>query len=498
MKAPSPAGATRLESDSLGEVEVPARAYWGAQTQRSLTYFAIGEDTMPIDVIRALAVIKKAAALVNAELGVLPEAKAKLIVQAADEVIAGTLDDQFPLRVWQTGSGTQTNMNVNEVIANRAIELAGGVRGSKEPIHPNDDVNRSQSSNDTFPAAMSIAAATALRRDLIPAVQRVRDAIDAKAREFADVVKIGRTHLQDAVPLTVGQEMSGWASLLARDADRLCAALDGLYDLALGGTAVGTGLNAPPEFAARVAAKIAELTGLPFRPHPNLFAALSASDELVFAGGALATLAGSLMKIANDIRLLASGPRAGLGELVLPANEPGSSIMPGKVNPTQCEAMAMVCVQVLGYYAAITIAGSQGHLELNTYRPLMIYDFLHATRLLTDACGSFVDHLLAGLAIDRARIDAHVRNSLMLVTALAPRLGYDRAAEVAHLAAAEGLTLRAAAQKLGYLRGDEFDALVRPEAMTWPGPHRKAAPQPNPSMPGAEYRGAPRLYTTPV
>ena len=460
------ASATRVESDSLGEVEVPARAYWGAQTQRSLTYFAIGEDIMPIAVLRALGVLKKAAALVNAELGVLPAAKAQLIVQAADEVTAGALDDQFPLRVWQTGSGTQTNMNVNEVIANRANELAGGGRGSKRPIHPNDDVNCSQSSNDTFPTAMSIAAAIALRRDVIPAVQRVHDAIEAKAREFRDVVKIGRTHLQDAVPLTVGQEMSGWASLLARDVDRLRAALDGLYDLAIGGTAVGTGLNAPPGFAARVVARIAELTALPFRPHPNSFAALSASDELVFASGALATLAGSLMKVANDIRLLASGPRAGLGELVLPANEPGSSIMPGKVNPTQCEAMTMVCVQVLGHHTAITIAGSQGHLELNTYRPLMIYDFLHATRLLTDASHSFVDHLLIGLDVDRARIAAHVRDSLMLVTALSPRLGYDRAAAVAHLAAAEGLTLREASAKLGYLTGEEFDALVRPAAMT--------------------------------
>jgi fumarate hydratase class II len=465
-----PARATRVERDSLGEVEVPAAAYWGAQTQRSLTYFAIGRDLMPIEVIHALAMLKKAAALVNAELGVLPAATTQLIVRAADEVIAGALDDQFPLRVWQTGSGTQTNMNVNEVIANRAIELAGGVRGDKRPVHPNDDVNRSQSSNDAFPTAASVAAATALHRDLIPAVQCVHDAIDAKAREFADVVKMGRTHLQDAVPLTVGQEMSGWASLLARDIDRLRVGLDGLYDLAVGGTAVGTGLNAPLEFGARVAARIAALTGLPFRQHPNPFAALSAADELVFASGAVATLAGSLMKIANDIRLLASGPRAGLGELTLPANEPGSSIMPGKVNPTQCEAMTMVCVQALGHHAAIAMAGSQGHLELNTYRPLMIHAFLHAGRLLTDACRSFVDHLLLGLGIDRARIDAHVESSLMLVTALSPRLGYDRAAEIAHLAAAEGLSLRAACLKLGYLTGEEFDALVRPELMTRPDP----------------------------
>jgi fumarate hydratase, class II len=462
------AGATRVESDSLGEIEVPADAYWGAQTQRSLNYFDIGEERMPIEVIRALGMLKKAAALVNAELGVLSPAKARLIAQAADEVVAGQLDDQFPLRVWQTGSGTQTNMNVNEVIANRANELAGGVRGSKEPIHPNDDVNRSQSSNDAFPTASSIAAATALTRDLIPVLRRLHDAIAAKGGGFASVVKIGRTHLQDAVPLTVGQEMSGWASLVARDLDRLLAALDGLYDLAVGGTAVGTGLNAPPEFGVRTAAKLAELTGLPFRQHPNLFAALSASDELVFASGALATLAGSLMKIANDVRLLASGPRAGLGELVLPVNEPGSSIMPGKVNPTQCEAMTMVAVEVLGHHSAITIAGSQGHLELNTYRPLMIHDFLRSVRLLTDACRSFVDHLLAGVDIDRARIDAHVQNSLMLVTALSPRIGYDRAAEVAHLAAAEGLTLREACLKLGYLTGEEFDALVRPELMTRP------------------------------
>ena len=464
----SEAPATRVERDSLGEVDVPAGAYWGAQTQRSLTYFAIGADVMPIEVVHALAVLKKAAALVNAELGVLPTSRAQLIVRAAEEVIAGSLDDQFPLRVWQTGSGTQTNMNVNEVIANRAIELAGGVRGSKHPVHPNDDVNRSQSSNDAFPTAMSIAAATALHRDLHPAAERVRDALDAKAREFADVVKIGRTHLQDAVPLTVAQEMSGWVSLLARDADRLRMAMDGLFDLAIGGTAVGTGMNAPPEFGPRVAAEIAVLTGLPFRQHPNPFAALSASDELVFASGAVATLAGSLLKIANDIRLLASGPRAGLGELLLPANEPGSSIMPGKVNPTQCEAMAMVCVQALGHHTAVAIAGSQGHLELNTYRPLMIYDFLHAVRLITDACRSFVDHLIVGLDVDRARIAAHVERSLMLVTALTPRLGYDRAAEIAHLAVAEGLTLREACLKLGDLTGEEFDALVRPELMTRP------------------------------
>ncbi|MGH7334561.1 MAG: class II fumarate hydratase [Candidatus Rokuibacteriota bacterium] len=463
---PTPAGRpTRVESDSLGEIAVPADAYWGAQTQRSLIHFDIGRDTMPPELIQALAIVKKAAALVNAELGVLASDKVHLIVRAADEIIAGELADQFPLRVWQTGSGTQTNMNVNEVIANRAIELAGGVRGRKHPIHPNDDVNRSQSSNDVFPTAMSIAAATRLERALIPAIRCVHDAIETKAKAFGGVVKIGRTHLQDAVPLTMGQEMSGWASLLARDVDRLRLALDGLFDLALGGTAVGTGLNAPPGFGERTAAKIAELTGLPFRSQPNKFAALSASDELVFASGAVATLAASLMKIANDIRLLASGPRAGLGELILPANEPGSSIMPGKVNPTQCEAMTMVAVQVFGYHAAITVAGSQGQLELNTFRPLMIHDFLDSVRLLVDASRTFVDHMLVGLDVDRSRIAAHVQNSLMLITALSPRLGYDRAAEIAHRAVAEGTTLREAAVRLGYLSGEEFDTLVRPDHM---------------------------------
>ncbi len=456
---------TRIESDSLGEIAVPAHVYWGAQTQRSLTYFDIGRDTMPPALIKALAIVKKAAALVNVELGVLAPDKARLIVHAADEIIAGQLMDQFPLRVWQTGSGTQTNMNINEVIANRAIELAGGVRGSKHPIHPNDDVNRSQSSNDVFPTAMSIAAATQVDRALIPAIQRVHDTIAAKANTFAGVVKIGRTHLQDAVPLTVGQEMTGWASLLARDVDRLRLALHDLFDLALGGTAVGTGLNAPPGFGERGAAKIAELTGLPFRSHPDKFAAVSASDELVFASGVVTTLAGSLMKIANDIRLLASGPRAGLGELILPANEPGSSIMPGKVNPTQCEAMTMVAVQVFGHHAAIAWAGSQGQLELNTFRPLMIYDFLDSVGLLVDASRTFVDHMLTGLDIDRARIAAHVQDSLMLITALTPRLGYDRAAHIAHRAAAEGVTLREATIRLGYLSGEEFDTLVRPDRM---------------------------------
>jgi fumarate hydratase class II len=459
---------TRLESDSLGEVEVPAGVYWGAQTARSLANFAIGDDRMPLEVVHALALVKKAAAQVNGDLGRLAPDKVRLIVAAAEDVMAGTLDDQFPLRVWQTGSGTQTNMNVNEVIANRAIEMAGGVRGSKRPIHPNDDVNMSQSSNDVFPTAMHVAAAGRLHRDLLPAVRRLHDAIDARGAQLGQVVKIGRTHLQDATPLTVGQEMSGWASLVARDVHRIELALDGVYDLAIGGTAVGTGLNAHPEFGARAAAAIAALTDLPFRSHPNKFAALSASDEIVFASAALQTLAGSLMKIANDIRLLASGPRAGLGELVLPETEPGSSIMPGKVNPTHCEAMTMVAVQVHGAHAAVAFAGSQGHLELNVFRPVMIYNVLHAVRLLADACRSFVDHVVLGLDLDRARIDQHVRASLMLVTALSPKVGYDAAARVARLAHAQGLTLREACLRLGVLGGDEFDAIVRPEAMTHP------------------------------
>ncbi len=459
---------TRTETDSMGPIEVPVEVYWGAQTARSLVHFAIGSDTMPVELIHAFGVLKKAAALVNAELGTLPREKADLIVQAADEVIAGTLDDQFPLRVWQTGSGTQTNMNANEVIANRAIELAGGARGSKTPIHPNDHVNMAQSSNDTFPTAMYIAAASRVRNDLLPAVRHVRDAIAAKAEEFRDVVKIGRTHLMDATPLTLGQEFGGWASLLDRDVVRLEQALDGLYDVAIGGTAVGTGLNTHPEFAERVAAAIARLTGLPFRSHPNKFAALSAHDELVFASGALVTLAGSLMKIANDIRWLASGPRCGLAELSLPENEPGSSIMPGKVNPTQCEAMTMVAVQVYGNNAAIAFAGSQGNFELNVFKPVMIANFLHSVTLLHDSCESFVKYMVDGIALNRARIDYYVNHSLMLVTALTPHIGYDRAAEIAHLASAENLSLREACLNLGCLTADQFDSIVRPEAMTHP------------------------------
>src|ERR1700693_769598 len=422
---------TRTESDSMGKIDVPADRYYGAQTARSLIHFAIGKDTMPAELIRAFGILKKDAALVNQDLGKLPADKARLIAQAADEVIAGKLNDHFPLRIWQTGSGTQTNMNVNEVISNRAIEIAGGEMGSKKPIHPNDDVNMSQSSNDTFPTAMHIAAAERVRHALIPAIQSVHDAIAAKAEEFKDVVKIGRTHLQDAVPLTFGQEFGGWASLLQRDIKRLEQALDGLYDLAIGGTAVGTGLNAHPEFAERAAKKIAALTGLPFRSHPNKFAALSAHDEIVFAQGAMNTLAASLMKISNDIRWLASGPRSGLGELNLPENEPGSSIMPGKVNPTQCEALTMVATQVMGNDAAIGFAGSQGNFELNVYKPVMIFNYLHSVELLTDAMNSFVDHCVVGIELNREVIDSYVHNSLMLVTALAPKIGYDNAAKVA-------------------------------------------------------------------
>jgi fumarate hydratase class II len=458
---------TRIETDSMGEIRVAKDKYWGAQTERSLLHFNIGDDRMPREMIRALGILKKAAALVNQDLGKLPADKTTVIVQAADDVISGKLDEHFPLRVWQTGSGTQTNMNANEVISNRAIELAGGQMGSKKPIHPNDDVNMSQSSNDTFPTAMHIAAAEELNR-LIPEVQKVHDAIQAKAEEFKDVVKIGRTHLQDATPLTVGQEMSGWANLLARDIERLKMAMPGLLDLAIGGTAVGTGLNSPPEFGERAAAKIADLTGLRFKSHPNKFAALSAHDEIVFASGALKTLAGSLMKIANDIRWLASGPRCGLGELVLPENEPGSSIMPGKVNPTQSEAVTMVAVQVFGNDAAITFAGSQGNFELNVFKPVMIHNLLHSIRLIRDACHGFVEYCIAGIELNRQQIDQHLKHSLMLVTALNPYIGYDKAAQVAKNAHKKGISLRESAIELGYLTGEEFDKYVKPEEMTRP------------------------------
>lgn len=460
---------TRIETDSMGEIEVASDKYWGAQTERSLHHFNIGNDVMPREMIRALGILKKAAAIVNHALkpDKMTDDKLKFIVQAANEVIDGKLDAHFPLRVWQTGSGTQTNMNANEVISNRAIEIAGGEMGSKKPIHPNDDVNMSQSSNDTFPTAMYIAAAEQLNA-LLPQVERLRDAIDAKAKEFANVVKIGRTHLQDATPLTVGQEFGGWASLITRDIDRLKAVLPGLLDLAIGGTAVGTGLNAHPKFADRAAAEIANLTGLPFKSHPDKFAALSAHDEIVFASGALKTLAAGLMKIANDIRWLASGPRCGIGEISLPENEPGSSIMPGKVNPTQSEAMTMVAVQVMGNDAAIGFAGSQGNFELNVFKPVMIHNFLHSVRLIHDACRGFVDFCVNGIELNRAQIDEYVKDSLMLVTALNQHVGYDNAAKIAKNAHKKGISLKESAVELELLTGEKFDALVKPEDMTHP------------------------------
>lgn len=458
---------TRLETDSMGEIEVPTLAYWGAQTQRSLKHFNIGFDVMPREVIRALGILKKAAAIVNFDLGKLPEDKKDLIVQAADEVIAGKLDEHFPLRVWQTGSGTQTNMNANEVISNRAIEISGGEMGSKKPVHPNDDVNKSQSSNDTFPTAMYIAAAERVSA-LIPEVQKISDAIKAKAREFEGVVKIGRTHLQDATPVTVTQEFNGWANLIDRDIERLKLVMPGLLDLAIGGTAVGTGLNAHPEFAERAAAKIAELTGLPFKSHPDKFAALSAHDEVVFASGALKTLAASLMKIANDVRWLASGPRCGIGEITLPENEPGSSIMPGKVNPTQSEAMTMVAVQVFGNDAAIGFAGSQGNFELNVFKPVMIHNFLHSVRLIHDAAHGFVDYCIAGIELNREQIDGYLNDSLMLVTALNQHIGYDNAAKIAKHAHKKGISLKQSAVELDLLTAEKFDELVKPAEMTHP------------------------------
>jgi fumarate hydratase class II len=460
--------ATRTETDSMGAVEVPADRLWGAQTQRSLHHFAIADDHIPEAVIRSMAVLKKAAALVNKDLGKLRPEYAELIATAADEIVAGQHDAEFPLYVWQTGSGTQTNMNVNEVISNRANELAGGERGSKQPIHPNDHVNMSQSSNDTFPTAMNIAAVEEVVRRLIPSVRALRDALAKRADEFAGIVKIGRTHLQDAVPLTLGQEFSGYVAQLGADLDRLEMVLPGLYELAIGGTAVGTGINTHPEFAERAAAKIAGLTGLPFVSAPNKFAALAAHDALVMASGALRTLAVSLMKIANDIRWLGSGPRAGIGELILPENEPGSSIMPGKVNPTQSEAMTMVCVQVIGNDTVVAMAGSMGNFELNVFKPVMIFNFLHSVDLLTDACRTFREFCIEGLQPDRERIQEHVDQSLMLVTALSPVIGYDKAAEIAKKAHHEGTTLREATLALGYLSGDEFDAAVRPEDMVSP------------------------------
>jgi len=458
----------RTESDSIGEIDVAADRYWGAQTQRSLHHFSIGHaeaDRMPGEVVRAQAILKKAAALVNGASGALDPDVAALIVRAADEVIEGKLDDHFPLYVWQTGSGTQTNMNVNEVISNRAIEMAGGELGSKMPVHPNDHVNMSQSSNDTFPTAMHIAAAEQLHDRVLPAVRTLRDALDEKAAAWADIVKIGRTHLQDAVPLTLGQEFSGYVAQLDHDIERIEQTLPHLYELAIGGTAVGTGLNAPEGFGEECARKIGELTGRPFVQAPNLFAALAANDAIVHTSGALATLAASLMKIANDIRWLGSGPRSGLGELVLPENEPGSSIMPGKVNPTQSEAMTMVCVQVLGNDSAVKFAGTQGNFELNVFKPVMIRNVLHSVSILADACRTFREFCVEGLRADRARIAELVGRSLMLVTALSPSIGYDAAADIAKRAHHEGRTLKEVAVELGHLTPDEYDRLVRPEDM---------------------------------
>jgi len=458
----------RIERDTMGEMQVPSDRYYGAQTARSLHNFKIGGDRFPREMIRALGILKKAAAMANRELRLLTHEKADLIETAAQEVIDGKLDDHFPLVVWQTGSGTQTNMNANEVISNRAIEMAGGEMGSKNPVHPNDDVNKAQSSNDTFPTAMHIAAAEQLVLHLIPRAEGLRDVLRRKAEAYMDVVKIGRTHLMDATPLTLGQEISGWVQQLDNDLARLRSALDGLYDLALGGTAVGTGLNTHPDFAELGAARIADITGLPFRSAPNKFEALAAHDAIVFASGALKTLACSLMKIANDVRWLASGPRSGIGEIMIPENEPGSSIMPGKVNPTQSEAMTMVCAQVIGNDVAVSVGGMSGNFELNVFKPLMIFNLLNSIRLLGDACESFNAHCAVGIEPNREGIRRHVENSLMLVTALNPHIGYDNAAAIAKKAHKEGKTLRLAALELGLLTSEQFDDWVRPEDMITP------------------------------
>jgi len=452
----------------MGAIEVPADRYYGAQTARSLHHFPIGIDEMPPPLIRAFGVLKEASAVVNADLGKLAPEKAELIVAAAQEVSSGILDDHFPLKVWQTGSGTQTNMNVNEVISNRAIEMAGGEMGSKSPIHPNDDVNMSQSSNDTFPTAMHIAVVEELTHRLLPAVRHLRDALAAKSEAFAGITKIGRTHLMDAVPLTLGQEFSGYVAQLDADLVRIERSLGDLFELAAGGTAVGTGLNTHPEFGARVAEAIAAITELPFVTAPNKFAALAAHDALVATSGTLRTLSVSLIKIADDLRWLGSGPRSGLGELNLPENEPGSSIMPGKVNPTQSEAMIMVCIQVYGNDAAVAMAGGRGNLELNVCKPVIIHNVLHSVRLLTEASLAFTEFCVEGLEPNEARIRLHLENSLMLVTALNPLIGYDKAAEVAKKAHKEGSTLRESALALGYLTGEQFDEAVRPESMTHP------------------------------
>lgn len=459
---------TRIESDSMGEIEVPADKYWGAQTERSLHHFNIGKDIMPIEVTHAFGILKKAAALTNQELGKLPADKANLIVKAAEEVSKGLLDAHFPLHVWQTGSGTQSNMNANEVISNRAIELAGGVMGSKSPIHPNDHVNMSQSSNDTFPTAMHIAAVLAFHNKLLPAVRNLRDAFAVKMAAFKDVIKIGRTHLQDAVPITLGQEFSGYVAQLDASIKRLEEVLPELYELAAGGTAVGTGLNTHPQFATKVAAHVAQLTGLPFVTAPNKFAALASHDALVFAHSAMKTLACALMKIANDIRWLASGPRCGIGELIIPENEPGSSIMPGKVNPTQCEAMTMICAQVLGNDTAVGVAGSQGNFELNVFKPVIIFNVLHSLNLLSDTCRSFQEFCAEGIEANHPVIEYYLNHSLMLVTALNQHIGYDKAAKIAKTAHHDNSSLQEAAIKLGYLTAEQFAQFVNPKDMLAP------------------------------
>ncbi|MBL4665240.1 MAG: class II fumarate hydratase [Nitrospinaceae bacterium] len=459
---------TRMETDSMGEIEVPADRYYGAQTARSLIHFDIGVETMPRELIRGMGILKKASALVNAELGLMPENIKDLIAKAADEVIDGKLDEHFPLRVWQTGSGTQTNMNSNEVIANRGIELAGGVIGSKDPVHPNDHVNMGQSSNDTFPTAMHIAAVERIRDALIPSLTTLSESFRKKTTEFKDIIKIGRTHLMDATPLTLGQEFSGYTTQLEYSLDRINGCMPRMYQIALGGTAVGTGLNSHRDFPVKVAKQIADITGCPFVTAPNKFESLAAHDAIVETSSVLKTIACSLMKIANDIRWLGSGPRCGIGEITLPANEPGSSIMPGKVNPTQSEAMTMVAAQVIGNDTAISIGGSSGHFELNVFKPVMIYNLLQSIRLLADSCRSFNDHCVVGIEPNKTQIEKHLNGSLMLVTALNPHIGYDNAAKVAKKAYQENTTLKESAVALGLLTAEEFDEKVRPEKMTGP------------------------------
>ncbi|MCC7430260.1 class II fumarate hydratase [bacterium] len=459
----------RIETDSMGEIQVPNNKYYGAQTARSLMNFKIGGDKFPREMIKALGTLKKAAALVNAELGILTKEKAELIVRAADEVIEGILDEHFPLVVWQTGSGTQTNMNANEVISNRAIELAGGKLGSKKPVHPNDDVNKAQSSNDTFPTAMHIAIASEIHRRLIPMLTQLRNTFAQKTEAFKNIVKIGRTHLMDATPLTLGQEFSGYTTQLSHSLARIEKCLPSIYELAIGGTAVGTGLNTHPEFAEKVAEKIAELTQIPFVSAENKFEALATHDAAVEVSGVLKTLACSLMKIANDVRWLASGPRCGIGEIFIPENEPGSSIMPGKVNPTQSEAITMVCAQVLGNDVTINIGGSSGNFELNVFKPVIIFNLLQSIRLLADACESFDEHCAAGIEANEINIEKNLNNSLMLVTALNPHIGYDNAAKIAKKAHKENKTLKQATVELGLLTSEQFDTLIKPEEMTKPG-----------------------------